>query len=220
MKRIVNLFFLLISFSFLVSCSSDDKTGSQWDANSVVRINPAQGVQTRAGSDGIHLTAWEIARWGEDMTLADSTNHIVGRGFAPAQRDTSYTDPHLSMWGVDIIDQNGKWEDNFIDGHDIVITRNFEELNVTDHNGTLSGDTVYEDPLTGLGTNDLMFTAHSQHDTIAYIPNSVLLNAKGLIRAAYDRGDYATVYALFNKAFTFKPITGAEWRALKAKGEE
>jgi hypothetical protein len=218
MKRIVNLFFLLISFSFLVSCSSD-KTETQWDANSVVRINPAQGVQTRAGSDGIHLTAWEIARWGEDMTFLDSVNYPTGRGFAPAQRDTSYTDPHLAMWGIDIIDQNGKWYDGFINGHDIVITRNFEELNVTDHNGTLSGDTVYDDPITGLGTNGEI-VKKIQHDTIAYIPNSVLRNAKGLIRAAYDKGDYTTVYALFNKAFTFKPITGAEWRALKAKGEE
>ena len=219
MKRIVNLFFLLISFSFLVSCS--DKTDStQWDANSVVRINPAQGVQTRAGSDGIHLTAWEIARWGEDMTFLDSVNNSGGRGFAPAQRDTSYTDPHLCMWGIDIIDQNGKWDGDFINGHDIVIRRHFEELNVTDHNGTLSGDTIYEDPLTGRGTNGAIFSATLQYDTVAYIPNSVLLNAKGSIRAAYDRGDYATVYALFNKAFTFKPITGAEWRALKAKGEE
>lgn len=216
MKQIVSLFFLLISFSFLISCSSDDKTGpTQLDPNAVVRINPAKGVQTRAGSDGIHLTAWEIARWGEDMTFLDSVNHSGGRGFAPAQRDTSYIDPHLAMWGTDIIDQDGKWDGTFINGHDIVITRNFVELNVTDHNGTLSGDTVYEDPLA-------VRILHGRPgcDTIAYIPNSVLHYAKERIRAAYDKGDYTTVYALFNKAFTFKPITGAEWRALKAKGEE
>ena len=56
-------------------------------------------------------------------------------------------------------------------------------------------------------------------DTIAYIPNSVIKEARISIKAAYDAGDYAKVYKLFDTAFTFIPITGEEWRALKAAGE-
>lgn len=54
-------------------------------------------------------------------------------------------------------------------------------------------------------------------DTIAYIPNAVLRTADAAIRSAYDKQDYTTCYQLFDKAFTFIPITGAEWRELKAR---
>lgn len=56
-------------------------------------------------------------------------------------------------------------------------------------------------------------------DTIAYIPNSVLRNAETAIRAAYEAKDIEACYALFNDAYTFVPITGAEWRALKGGGQ-
>lgn len=56
-------------------------------------------------------------------------------------------------------------------------------------------------------------------DTIAYVPNKVLRDAQKVIKAAYDEGDYATCYAIFNEAFTFIPITGKEWLELKAKGK-
>lgn len=52
-------------------------------------------------------------------------------------------------------------------------------------------------------------------DTIAYIPNSVLRAAETAIRAAYEDQDIEECYRLFNDAYTFLPITGEEWRALK-----
>lgn len=57
-------------------------------------------------------------------------------------------------------------------------------------------------------------------DTIAYIPNSVLRAAETAIRAAYDAKDIEACYTLFNNAYTFTPITGAEWRALKAINQQ
>ncbi|MEG1936930.1 MAG: hypothetical protein RR132_05245 [Rikenellaceae bacterium] len=57
-------------------------------------------------------------------------------------------------------------------------------------------------------------------DTCAYIPNAVMIEAEKNIKAAYARGDYAACYKLFDTALTFYPITGAEWRALKAQGIE
>ena len=57
-------------------------------------------------------------------------------------------------------------------------------------------------------------------DTIAYIPNSVIKSARVAIKAAYDANNTEEVYKLFNTAFTFTPMTGAEWRALKDEGKE
>lgn len=57
-------------------------------------------------------------------------------------------------------------------------------------------------------------------DTIAYIPNTILREAEKNIKEAYAQGDYETCYKLFDTALSFYPITGAEWRALKAQGIE
>ncbi|NCB68480.1 MAG: hypothetical protein EOM47_06490 [Bacteroidia bacterium] len=59
----------------------------------------------------------------------------------------------------------------------------------------------------------------TKRDTIAYIPNQVLRSAETAIRAAYETKDIEECYRAFNEAYTFTPITGAEWRALKANGQ-
>lgn len=56
-------------------------------------------------------------------------------------------------------------------------------------------------------------------DTIAYIPNATLRTAEIAIKSAYVAKDIDACYKLFNEAYTFTPITGAEWRALKANGQ-
>lgn len=57
-------------------------------------------------------------------------------------------------------------------------------------------------------------------DTIAYIPNATLRAAQIAIKTAYDASNYEEVYNLFNTAMTFIPITGAEWRDLKAQNQQ
>lgn len=54
----------------------------------------------------------------------------------------------------------------------------------------------------------------STRDTIAYVPAAVHRKAEKDIYAAFEVGDYEKCMQLFEKAFTFVPITGAEWRAL------
>lgn len=44
------------------------------------------------------------------------------------------------------------------------------------------------------------------NDTIAYVPDSVIENARPLIEAAFAEQNYDEVYRLFNEAFTFLPI--------------
>lgn len=74
-----------------------------------------------------------------------------------------------------------------------------------------------------LVAEDVVFTTlnerNERKDTLAYVPNRVLRDAAVKIREAYAAKDYQTCYNLFEKAYTFIPITGAEWRELKARGE-
>lgn len=52
---------------------------------------------------------------------------------------------------------------------------------------------------------EVYLTDHN-NDTIAYIPQSVLANARNLIESAYADENYTEVYKVFDEAFTFLPI--------------
>lgn len=47
-------------------------------------------------------------------------------------------------------------------------------------------------------------------DTIAYVPDKVISDARPLIEAAYKDGNYNEVYSIFDKAFVFYPIASKE----------
>lgn len=96
----------------------------------------------------------------------------------------------LMMWGTDIIDQFGKYTGEFIEGKDFVFRKNV--------------DLGHYPPI---------------YDTIAYLPNSVITEARGKIITAFADSNFVEVYRLFDVAFTFTPITGPEWRALRAAGQ-
>lgn len=48
------------------------------------------------------------------------------------------------------------------------------------------------------------------NDTIAFVPDSVINNARPLIEAAYNDKNYTECYRLFNEAFTFLPFPAEE----------
>ena len=91
----------------------------------------------------------------------------------------------LMMWGTDIIDQQGNYFIDFIEARDIVFRINLQT----------TGTPIW--------------------DTVAYIPNSVIQAAKNRIKSNYDAKNYTAVYAAFDSAFVFYPITGSEWIKLK-----
>lgn len=69
--------------------------------------------------------------------------------------------------------------------------------------------------------SDIVFTrkiGENKYDTIAYTPNKVVRRAERLVKKALAEKDTVAVYELFETAFTFIPITGGEWRDMKAKG--
>ena len=55
------------------------------------------------------------------------------------------------------------------------------------------------------GTN--FYLTDRNNDTIGYVPQNVIDNARILIEAAYNDDNYTEVYRLFDEAFTFLPIT-------------
>jgi len=52
-----------------------------------------------------------------------------------------------------------------------------------------------------------VFITNISSDTIAYVPNEIINNARILIEAAYEDENYTEVYRIFNEAFTFLPIS-------------
>ena len=61
---------------------------------------------------------------------------------------------------------------------------------------------IYKDFLYGYD----VFITDTLNDTIAYVPNEVLENARKPIEEAWERGDYDAIYRMFNEAFTFLPV--------------
>lgn len=161
-----------------------------WDPNAM--INLRQGTLTKADTNPNHLSALEIVK--QTTNLKCYNVPIFGDqavGRGFSDAQRDYQTPMLKMFGTDIIDMFGKYDPSFIEATDCVLQR---VVNAGKPNEVI--------------------------DTIAYIPNAVLRAAELKIKAAFAKEDYETCYAIFNDAFTFLPITGTEWRALKAKNEQ
>lgn len=181
MKNLLIVFILVFA---VISCEKEPTTKGKLNPNALISIRPAAGVK----SD--YLSAKEIVKNTYDLSFYNTKIFTVplARGFSPAQRDT--VNVRLMMWGTDIIDQDGKYTGEFIEGKDFVLR--------------VDKDLVARPAI---------------YDTIAFIPNSVITEARTKIQAAFADSNYTEVYRLFDVAFTFTPITGHEWRALRAAGQ-
>lgn len=51
-----------------------------------------------------------------------------------------------------------------------------------------------------------VYITDNNGDSIAYVPDAVINNARPLIEAAFASENYTEVYRLFNEAFTFLPM--------------
>ena len=118
-------------------------------------------------------------------------NSMQTRGFAEGQRDT--INNRLMMWADDILTVNGEILYEFIgqtNTHLII------------PNGEL-------DPSGLLGF---------KWDTVGYIPQSVIDNARVQIETLYEQERYDEIYELFHTAFVFYPCTGEEYKQIVANG--
>ena len=195
MKKI--LFFALVAMLF--GCkSSDEPKVFKLDPLATFSIKPASGAWKVNGkyaksSDSVHLSALDIVKQTTVLQIYYN-NPILNqglikgeRGFDVRQRDTISTTPCLKMWATDIISIDGDLVPNFIESKDCILIH-FHEMTPT-----------------------------TKLDTIGYIPNSVIRAAEAAIKTAYADKNVELVYSIFNSAFTFYPITGSEYKALKAQ---
>lgn len=127
MKKII-LFLIIIGFA-LVGCKDRNQNiidKGKLDPNAMIVLKPAKGVQVRSIETG--LTALEVVqnavniKWQShyfDNVYYDDAKDIA-RTFIEEHRDL--VTPALKMWGTDIINQEGEYYRDFINGFNVVIT--------------------------------------------------------------------------------------------------
>ena len=204
--------FLLIAVTtaLFISCSKDDNKSS-YDPFRPVPIRAAAG--TRAYIQGNLLSGKQVVQqtWGMKGRYPDGTaTQGGGKLFTDAMRDT--INPALKLLMKDVVYSRTGEDVKRLDGffltlRDVVFERG---LHIEGKDTTFCG---YADDYSGV-----LKYAHIM-DTIAYVPNAQLIAAEPLVRAAFERGDYDECYRILEKAYTFIPITGAQWRKLKAENK-
>ena len=195
MKKIILFLLALVVF---VGCNPEEPIVEKIkiDPLATVDIKPdPKGWGNLRSTNPEHLSALEIVEQTTAMqyynpNILDYVDGVWERGFDEMQRDLNPDNPMLKMWALDIITEEGEYLPHFIESENIIL---------------MSFDLTVVD---------------SPRDTIGYIPNSVMRTAETAIKAAYANGDTESVYQLFNEAFTFRPITGAEYKALKEAGNQ
>ena len=125
MKKII-LFLFALTMAF-TACEPDDMPDKgKLDPNATIILKPAKGVQVRSIETG--LTALEVVqnavniKWQShyfDNVYYDDAKDIA-RTFIEEHRDL--VTPALKMWGTDIINQDGEYYRDFINGFNVVIT--------------------------------------------------------------------------------------------------
>lgn len=190
MKKII---FLLSVLFTIISCSNDDKPKSFiLDNNAKVYIKPitkGQKLSFSSKTSATHLTPLEIVKRATTMRFYNFNVTNSDIASGFAGKDTLSAVPAFLKYGFEIINVDGVGK-------------------------------PYVDPLF-IGAQDCVieiFRSNKDIDTIAYIPNSVFIEAKLKIENALARQDTTAVYEAFKNSFTFIPITGAEYRELKRQG--
>ena len=209
MKKLFLLIFAAMTALF-ISCSKDDNKSS-YDPFRPVPIRAAAG--TRAYIQGNLLSGKQVVQqtWGMKGRYPDGTpTQGGGKLFTDVMRDT--INPALKLLVKDVIGmspdrKSHKLGDVFLTLRDVVFERG---LHIENGDTTFCG---YAKDYSGV-----LKYAHVM-DTIAYVPNAQLIAAEPLVRAAFERGDYDECYRILEKAYTFIPITGAQWRKLKTENK-
>lgn len=177
---------LLLATAFF-ACKKDEPKRFMLDPSAMVKIKP--GTITKS-SNPAHLTPLEIVK---KATTLRYYNDYLSSGpnrsdcAAPIHgKDTVSEVPAMLFYGTGVINEDGFGKPYLV----------YDYIGME--------DCVIE-----------IFRSNHDIDTIAYIPNAVARKAKADIEAALAARDTVEVYRVFNDAFKFIPITGAEYRELK-----
>lgn len=194
MKQIVLLAGVAIMLA-ATGCDDKNKGNGRLDPSAMVSLRyaktaPQTSATTQESRADGHLTAREIVDQANDICF---TNKRLYPDLDQTSRGFSdaqkdYVNERLLMWGSDIINPETGALTSVFIGGEDMVLRRAVDID-----------------------KDIV-------DTIAYLSNATLRTAEAAILEAYAREDYTAVYKLFDEAFTFTPITGAEWRELKRQG--
>lgn len=191
--KTIRLFALILScMTLLTSCDKEVSTG-QLDPNAMINIRPGSPIFAQNSAKLRSINASHLSA----LEIVKQTTNLVftyeGDPWARgfSEPQRDTITPMLKMWGTDIIDFDGNYRAKFIESENCILQR---IINADKPNMVI--------------------------DTIAYIPNSTLRSAEARIKEAFAREDYTTCYQVFDSAFVFIPINGAEWEALKAAGNQ
>lgn len=146
---------------------------------------------TTKSADVNHLSPKEIVKQTSSIRFINFDVSVLPSGMlfrGFAEQMRDTINMRLLMESTDVIREDGSLKRDFIDGKDFLFTK------------------------------DTKVGVIQPYDTIAYIPNAVIQEAKRIILDAYARGDYNTCYKTMEEAYVFIPITGKEYRELKAQG--
>jgi hypothetical protein len=182
------LFYLLIAV-LLIACKGDEPQAFVIKDTDMISIRPAQGTAMKVKrTEPTHLSALEIVR----------QTTIISYIWADTNKPVGRSFASEQRDTVSATPKLLMW------ATDVIML-----------DGTLQTDFITATDVVLVHYED---KTPSIRDTIAYIPNATLRAAETAIRAAYEAKNIEACYTAFNTAYTFTPITGAEWRALKLAG--
>lgn len=177
MKKLLYLLTLVFA---LAGCQKDEpkpETKGKLDPNAMITI---RGVNNPAKAAVLRAYVYQL-------TPLEVVQNAIAIKFQTHYADNAYSE---SAWSATraFIEQHKDYEKPalLMRGADII---NSDGVFVKDF---INAFNVYI-----TGTNN---------DTIARLPDEVINNARPLIEAAFNDGNYTEVYRLFNEAFTFTPI--------------
>jgi len=184
------LFYLLIALT-LIGCKTEEPETKKFqiDPTAMVYIKPTSqpaNAPMFIGKSTGHLTPLEIVKKATGLRFYNDKLGAGDWAGGFAGKDTISLIPAFLRYGTDVINPDGFGVPYLVP--DFIYAY----------------DCVIE-----------IFRSNKDIDTIAYIPNSVLRKAESDIKNALANKDTAIVYSIFQNAFKFTPITGAEYRALK-----
>ena len=187
------LLFLVLLVATLVACDKEDEKADKFfiKPDAMILIKPAQNTTTTKIISSEHLSAKEIVKQSVMIVFYNKEmygNQPLDIGFSDMQRDTTSNPPMLKRWATDLINRDG--EGNYYLVLDLITGENFVFCRVI----------------------------NNTRDTIAYTPNAVIRKMEQDIYTALTQQDTTLAYEVFNNGFTFTPITGEEWQALKKQG--
>lgn len=197
--------------SLLFSCNDKDESNvipppDNHPTDTIEKINPAAVLSVRIDekieTKSLTYDARFITLYARDYTLSGWIKDISGYATYWRNRDTVENKITFMGWDVVAVIDSTYLLGPFISSEDIILRIAIDSSHIP------------VSPLDG----DLRSIV--DYDTVSYIPNTVMRKNQKVLDSLFNAKDYQSCYQMFDTAYHFIPITGAEWRKLKKEGIE